>query len=236
MDNSQIKDKIRKLLNLSSSPVEAEAQAALLKARELMMKYKLSEMDIDDKDPKDIEIITINTEVTFTKYTDNWIASLASTIAENHCCQSYFRKKYRAKRRSISFMGAKEDAELVEQIFYYARYCIYSTIDKLRVEYGAFGYNITDLRPMTDSYAKGFIHGLKEQYDLQNQKNQEWGLVAVVPQEVKDYIDSLQSVDLGYRRTIDQEAYAQGQEDGMRFTIKDKISSEDTDEMVQNYD
>ena len=44
MDNSQIKNKIRKLLNLSSSSVEAEAQAALLKARELMMKYKLSLM------------------------------------------------------------------------------------------------------------------------------------------------------------------------------------------------
>ena len=36
-----------------------------------MMKYKLSELDIDDKDPKDIEIVTIRTEVTFTKYTDN---------------------------------------------------------------------------------------------------------------------------------------------------------------------
>lgn len=236
MDNTQIKDKIRKLLKLATSPVEAEAQAALLKARELMMKYKLSELDIDDKDPKDIEIVTIRTEVTFTKYTDNWISSLANVIAENHCCQSFFTKRYRAKQRHICFMGVKEDAELVEQIFYYARYCIYSRIDSLRAEYRVYGYNITDLRPMTDSYAKGFIKGLNEQYELQNQKNQELGLVAVVPQEVKDYIDNLQSVDLGYRRSIDQEAYAQGQEDGLRFTMKDKLRSDEADQEVQKYD
>ena len=35
------KDKIRKLLALAQSPVEAEAKAALLKARELMAKHKL---------------------------------------------------------------------------------------------------------------------------------------------------------------------------------------------------
>ena len=37
------KDKIRKLLALAQSPVEAEAKAALLKARELMAKHKLTE-------------------------------------------------------------------------------------------------------------------------------------------------------------------------------------------------
>ena len=38
------KAKIKKLLALAESPVEAEAQAALLKSRELMAKHKLSEM------------------------------------------------------------------------------------------------------------------------------------------------------------------------------------------------
>lgn len=229
MAKEDIKSKIQKLLRLATSPVEAEAQAALLKARELMMKYKLSELDLKEHDPKELEIVTIETEITFTKYTDNWIASLASVIAEHHCCQSFFRKKYRAKRRSICFMGVKEDAELVEQIFYYARYCIYAWIDKTRAEYAAFGYNITDLRPMTDSYAKGFIKGLDEQYQIQDQKNQEWGLVVVTPKEVTDYMATLNSVDLGYRRGIVDAAYAAGQEDGMSFTMKDKLPDEDFD-------
>lgn len=226
-DREKIKLKIKKLLALATSPVEAEAHAALLKARELMMEYKLSELDLKEVDPKDLEIVTIRTEVTFTKYTDNWIASLADVIAEHHCCQSFFTKRHGAKRRSICFMGIKDDAEMVEQIFYYARYCIYAWIDKTRAEYKAFGYNITDLRPMTDSYAKGFIKGLNEQYELQDQKNQEWGLVVVTPKEVTDYIASLQSIDLGYRRGIVDSAYAAGQEDGKSFSMKDKLSSDE---------
>lgn len=38
-----IEKKIRKLLALSESPNEFEAQAALLKARQLMAEYKLTE-------------------------------------------------------------------------------------------------------------------------------------------------------------------------------------------------
>lgn len=39
------KDKIRKLLALAQSPEEAEAKAALLRARELMAQHKLAELD-----------------------------------------------------------------------------------------------------------------------------------------------------------------------------------------------
>ena len=48
MTNMNYKAKIKKLLALAESPVEAEAQAALLKARELMAKHKLSERDLKD--------------------------------------------------------------------------------------------------------------------------------------------------------------------------------------------
>ena len=40
-----IEKKIRKLLALSESPNEFEAQAALLKARQLMAEYKLTEAE-----------------------------------------------------------------------------------------------------------------------------------------------------------------------------------------------
>lgn len=43
---SDKREKIAMLLALASSPVEAEAKAALLKARELMAKYKLSMDDV----------------------------------------------------------------------------------------------------------------------------------------------------------------------------------------------
>lgn len=40
------KEKIRKLLALAESPVEAEARAALLKARQLMAEHKLTERGV----------------------------------------------------------------------------------------------------------------------------------------------------------------------------------------------
>ena len=42
------KDKIRKLLALAESPVEAEAKAALLKARQLMAEHKLTEAELKE--------------------------------------------------------------------------------------------------------------------------------------------------------------------------------------------
>ena len=59
------KAKIKKLLALAESPVEAEAQAALLKSRELMAKHKLSERDLKDvgkREVRDVELeITCST-------------------------------------------------------------------------------------------------------------------------------------------------------------------------------
>ena len=46
-----------------------------------------------------------------------------------------------------------------------------------------------------DSYAQGFVDGLKESYDEQTEENeQEWGLVAVVPPEVKAVTDGMKPV------------------------------------------
>ena len=41
-----IKDKIKKLLALATSPNENEAKAALLKAKKLMMDHKISEAEV----------------------------------------------------------------------------------------------------------------------------------------------------------------------------------------------
>lgn len=59
-----IEKKIRKLLALSESPNEFEAQAALLKARQLMAEYKLTEAELHEGNKK---IKTIKTSISCTK-------------------------------------------------------------------------------------------------------------------------------------------------------------------------
>lgn len=55
-----IEKKIRKLLALSESPNEFEAQAALLKARQLMAEYKLTEAELHEGNKK---VKTINEQI-----------------------------------------------------------------------------------------------------------------------------------------------------------------------------
>ena len=83
------KAKIKKLLALAESPVEAEAQAALLKARELMAKHKLSERDLKDVGKREVRDVEL--EITCSKRRDPWIVNLSGVIAENYCCQGYRR-------------------------------------------------------------------------------------------------------------------------------------------------
>ena len=47
------KDKIKKLLALAESPNENEAQAALLKARQLMAEHKIGEADLEEPEDKE---------------------------------------------------------------------------------------------------------------------------------------------------------------------------------------
>lgn len=68
-----IEKKIRKLLALSESPNEFEAQAALLKARQLMAEYKLTEAELHEGNKK---IKTIKTSISCTKQTNFWIFTL----------------------------------------------------------------------------------------------------------------------------------------------------------------
>ena len=94
-----IEKKIRKLLALSESPNEFEAQAALLKARKLMAEYKLTEAELHEGNKK---VKTIKTSISCTKRTNFWIFTLSTVIGENYCCQAVHE---RAKHSKTYFIG-----------------------------------------------------------------------------------------------------------------------------------
>ena len=74
-----IKDRISKILALAESPNENEARAALLKARELMAKYKLQPEDLEKK--KGSKVVRKLTGLTCTQMTDSWMLTLSALIA-----------------------------------------------------------------------------------------------------------------------------------------------------------
>ena len=77
-----IRDKIAKLLALADSPSEAEARAALLKARELMAKHKLRPEEI--KKAENVKVIKETIGVSCTGMTDPWMPNLTAVIAGHY--------------------------------------------------------------------------------------------------------------------------------------------------------
>lgn len=112
------KDKIKKLLALAESPNENEAQAALLKARQLMAEHKIGEADLEE--PEDKEILHKRTSVTFSKRRDGWISNLAVVIAENYCCMASVCHYKGKQTYTVQLNGFKSDVEICERVLLFA--------------------------------------------------------------------------------------------------------------------
>lgn len=92
---SAVKDKIAKLLALAASPNEKEAQAALLKARELMAKHKLQPEECQKDTASKVVVKTVGVECT--TLTDPWAVALGGIIAKRYCCEVFRRRNHGAK-------------------------------------------------------------------------------------------------------------------------------------------
>lgn len=220
------KDRIRKLLALATSPEEGEAEAALLKARELMAKYKLSEMDIREVEKQSVKKEI--TDVTFSMRRCPWTNDLAVVIGENYCCKAYNRHAKGEKTYTVGFVGFEDDIAICVPIFRYALDCVLSR--NMRTKKKLAGYPAAHINGLCNGYAYGFVAGLRRAFDRQKaDHSEEWGLVLVTPKEVLDKISGFK------RRThhpqaaeqIDANEYQTGFADGKQFDPAKRIGSID---------
>ena len=210
--------KIKKLLALSQSPNENEAKSALMMAQRLMVQHKISQREVDASTDKVINIETRQTDFTFTRA--QWKGQLAKVIADNLCCYAYV-STYRTNR--IVFLGKDDDVSICEIVLKYAIDWIESECKRLKKTYKEL-YGTT--RGVTESYAMGFVSGLEDQYEEQKASNQEWGLVLQKEQAVIDAFENKEMGTLNYReKSYISNVVEQGKEDGYKFSITDKISS-----------
>lgn len=181
MDSVTIKDKIAKLLALADSPDENEARAALLKARALMAKHKLSEDDCEKAETAKVINETIN--ITCTALTDPWVIQLSAVIAEAYCCKSFRRNTKKGRTYTIGFVGLEDDFEVCKRVFLYA----YKTVIANQKTIKRYPRELASTyREKRNAYGYGFTIGVKKAFMEQNEQRQEWGLVMVVPQAVAD--------------------------------------------------
>lgn len=211
---ADIKDKIKKLLALAESPNENEARAALLKARELMAKNKLSEADFENKEVKLERIVT---NIKWTTDSGNiWMAKLCTVIADNYLCSAAWQTPRGGRTHTLIITGMGDDAELCKTVIEYAVGFVNGAIKKAQRRSAG-----KDARTVAKSYAEGFILGLEIAFDEQKEEHPEWGLVVVKPKEVQDFEDGLGQKNIKTQRTgFDPLAYMKGQNDGMAFNAQ----------------
>ncbi len=219
-----IHDRIAKLLALANSPMEAEAQAALLKAKELMMKHKLDEGDIEGARLRKVK--EINSGITCSRRRDHWIPALAEVIAKNHCCQKFVRRQYGKQTMTICFWGFEEDVDLCKRIFDYALSSIQGWINDKEKQYAHAPAELR--RDIRYSYVGGYIDGIAVAYRKQFEANREWGLVAMVPNEVKAMAARLKTVKFSGTANRHAAIYQEGYEDGCEFDIATKLEVKET--------
>lgn len=222
-----IKDKIAKLLALADSPNENEAKAALLKARELMALNKLRPEECVKAENVKVIRDLIGVSVSKTKY--HWAVDLSSVIAAHYCCRAYRNHVGGERTYNVGFVGLEDDFEICKRIFLYAFDCIKARADEIFKENPY--YSVSYRRSLSEAYGYGFVRGIASAFKRQaEEKEQEWGLVMVVPKEVDD---SMQDMEKGkafqnanmqsYR---DSRAYtAAGFSDGEQFDPNRRIEN-----------
>lgn len=219
---STIREKIAHLLALAESPEPEEAKAALLRARELMAKYKLRPEECVDV--RDAKIVRQTIGVTCTAMTNPWASALASVIAERYCCQAYRHRMRGAKVITVGMVGFEDDFEISKRIFLYAHDCVTSAI-KHSVKKDPKDPPGT-YRERCNAFGWGFVYGVAAAFKDQEEEHKDWGLVLVVPQAV---VDSM--ADMGKKTTFGKDTNnhsdckAAGFREGRRFDPTRRVAA-----------
>lgn len=226
--NIKLLEKIQKLLALSESSNIYEAESAMLKAQELLAKHKLSLQEVKTYKVFSGDIKEKKSNVTFTK--GKWKSRLAETIAVNFGCYHFFKTRH---THTITFFGREEDVIVCNIVLEYAVSIIAKEVKRLRSQYLRYGYSTKGLE---NDYAMGFIEGIKKKFEEQKQNNNGWALVLVRDSEVVEAYSNKKfnrSIDTNIQFQGYDEAFQQGYEEGNRFSISDRVTSDEDAEILQ---
>ena len=217
MTDKNIISKIEKLLALAgNNPSETEAQAAMLKAQQLMAEHNLDMAQFQDKPQEKKEAVT---EYFKGYHNTGWAISLARVICDNFRCNLL-----RAAGYGLVFVGLKEDVAICKAVFTFASNTLDKNMMKLRRQYRNQGLPTDGI---SGDYAAGFIAGLKAKYKEQVEKNN-WGLIlvkdALVEQKTQDIIDPKRKAHSGKKlnRSGNMGLYTKGYLDGKNLGADQK--------------
>jgi len=128
--NEKIVDRIKKLFALGlKDPDSPEAMSAMSKAKELMDKYNIATIDMeDDGTIKDSNII--QTDIDFMDQTNTWEGVLSVHICKAFQCEVVRAVDTFTKQKRIVMFGAKTDIDFASFLMKFTRLQIQKLLEK----------------------------------------------------------------------------------------------------------
>lgn len=209
----EVLEQVKKLLALSDTArnnSDEEAKAAMLKAQQLMAKYDISAEEANGEEQQEYAH-----EMCEHKWDYAYRVPLASVLAKNFRCMFYHHGK------KVMFMGHPSDAKICKATFEFAYAYIQKKGNSIYNKRYSMGY---PTRGVFNSYAHGFIVGLKEAFDVQ--------CVALAIVTPPDVVNEFQNLSKDWKSKTSKniaedvssmEVWQEGRRDGKKFMDKDKL-------------
>lgn len=221
--NEKIIERVQNLLQLAEdNRDDEEGQTAFIMAQKLMIKYKISDLEIEENSETISEITT--EKVTVYKRLYWWERNLADIIASNFRVKNYINSRYRPDeqtKRRIIFYGFGTDLELAKQMYVLAYDAVVVYAKRYVAQNREEGETSSGLK---NSYIRGYLEGLRERFNDQiAELKGKYELIVQIPQQVEDAYEDFSSkfsTLVSSTPSIEvQEAYASGVNDGKRMDL-----------------
>lgn len=227
-DQETILRRIQKLFALAgNNPNEAEVQAAMLKAQELLLQHNLSMETVNGFHEQEETEENVKEEKTNQggKKLYAWHLLVARVIVKNFRCKHYIMNNYRNKE--IRLIGLGKDVNAAKETLNF----IYAVAPKLWLSFyskwqdtpGNFTWNKKQTYALKNDYFMGFVEGLEAKF-IEQVQNKE--LMIVVPNAVVQEYGKLHLGHSGsnwnFNGSGNQAARNQGYKDGKGATEKHK--------------
>lgn len=206
-------EKLNKLLVITTEngATEAEAESALLKAQKLMHKYNIAMEKLGGEEKIEYSLEMMDHTI---KASPRW--PLSSIIARSFACRAI------QTRGKIAFLGHKMDAKAAIEAFKFAWQVMKTNGEALQRERKA---TTGDTHGVFNTYAQGFLEGLKTRLDEQTTT-----LTIVVPPDVDDEFKNRFPTVVSKKSSmsvnpIDVDAYVRGVKDGKSVMGKRELTA-----------
>ena len=204
-----IVEKIKKLLALATSPVPAEAEAAMAKAQELMIRYNIS---VADTHTKELSGYT-KEDLRYDFMIDT---RFICDILQRFFFVEIIRHPY---NKTYSILGKKENVEVALYLRHHIAHQFlacwhnYKKVNKVRGVHGKKDYYI------------GLHRGLSAKLEAERTKlSTEQGLIVVADPKVKEFVASIYNkikyTKAKQERIANGEAYHAGRADGEKIQLR----------------